>query len=143
MNTDDGRTEMPTNVEIPPLGESVTEAVLLRWIKNDGEAVKKDEPLAELETDKANVDLPSPGAGVLRHGKKAGDTVKVGETIAGIDENGTPTAASAAAKPAPVAAAPTANPPSAQPASVAPAAKPEDFSPAVRRLVEENRLDPS
>ena len=51
---------MPTNVEVPPLGESVTEAVLLRWIKNDGEAVKKDEPLAELETDKANVDLPSP-----------------------------------------------------------------------------------
>src|SRR3954469_14853043 len=101
MNTDDGRTEMPTNVEIPPLGESVTEAVLLRWIKNDGEAVKKDEPLAELETDKANVDLPSPGAGVLRHAKKAGDTVKVGEQIANIDENGV--ASSAAAK-APAAA---------------------------------------
>src|SRR5215207_6695723 len=97
---------MPTNVDVPPLGESVTEAVLLRWIKNDGEAVRKDEPLAELETDKANVDLPSPGAGVLRHAKKVGDTVKVGEPIASIDEAGTATATAAPAK-APAAAVET------------------------------------
>src|SRR3954463_16254021 len=117
-NIDHGRTEMPTNVEIPPLGESVTEAVLLRWIKNDGEAVKKDEPLAELETDKANVDLPSPGAGVLRHAKKAGDTVKVGETIAGIDENGTPSAPPTA-KSAPAAAGTAASKSAAATASAA------------------------
>ncbi len=48
---------MPTNVDVPPLGESVSEAVLLRWLKNDGEYVTTDEPVCELETDKANVDL--------------------------------------------------------------------------------------
>ena len=80
---------MPTNVIIPPLGESVSEAVLLRWLKNDGDPVAVGDPLAELETDKANVDLPSEGAGVLRRAKDAGETVQVGETIGRIDEGGT------------------------------------------------------
>ena len=53
---------MSTNVDIPPLGESVSEAVLLRWLRNDGDVVSEGDPLAELETDKANVDLPSPAA---------------------------------------------------------------------------------
>src|SRR5207248_11108788 len=79
---------MPTNVEIPALGESVQEAVLLKWHKNDGDAVTKDEPLCELETDKANVDVPSPAAGVLRRVKDEGATVHIGETIARIDEGG-------------------------------------------------------
>ena len=57
---------MSTNVEIPALGESVNEAILLRWLKNEGEAVKEGDLLAELETDKANVDLPAKTAGVLR-----------------------------------------------------------------------------
>ncbi len=54
---------MPTNVEIPSLGESVREAVLLKWHRSDGDVVAKDDPLCELETDKTNVDLPSPAAG--------------------------------------------------------------------------------
>src|SRR5947209_9256614 len=90
---------MPTNVDVPPLGESVTEAVLLRWLKNEGEQVAADEPVAELETDKANVDLPAPAAGVLRPAKKPGDTVRIGETIARIDE-----AVAGAKAPAPAAA---------------------------------------
>src|SRR6266545_2237854 len=57
---------MPTNVDIPALGESVQEATLIKWHKNDGDAVAVAEPLAELETDKANVDVPSPAAGVLK-----------------------------------------------------------------------------
>ena len=61
---------MPTNVQVPGLGESVTEAVLLKWHKADGDAVAQDEPLAELETDKANVDIPSPAAGVLKRTKR-------------------------------------------------------------------------
>ena len=77
---------MPTNVDIPPLGDSVSEAVLLRWLKNDGDYVKSEEPLCELETDKANVDLPAPAAGALRRAKNAGETVHIGETIARIDE---------------------------------------------------------
>ena len=140
---------MPTDIVVPPLGESVTEAVLLRWIKNDGDAVNRDEPLAELETDKANVDLPSAAAGVLRQSKKAGDTVKVGETIARIEE-GSGAAPGASAK----AAAPAAATVPASPAAAAiPAAgahppearasSKEDLRPSVRRLVEENKLDPA
>src|SRR5271154_3689069 len=92
---------MPTNVLIPSLGDSVSEAVLLRWLKNDGDYVKSDELLCELETDKANVDLPAPAAGVLRRAKSAGETVQVGETIARIDEAPVP-----AGKPAEPIAAP-------------------------------------
>ena len=87
---------MPTNVDVPNLGKSATEAVLIRWIKEDGEFVGKDEPVAELETDKANADLPAPAAGVLRHVKAAGDTVLVGETIGRVDD--APAGAAASAK---------------------------------------------
>jgi 2-oxoglutarate dehydrogenase E2 component (dihydrolipoamide succinyltransferase) len=138
---------MPTNVDVPPLGESVSEAVLIRWLKNEGDAVGVAEPLAELETDKANVDLPSPAAGVLRRAKEPGETVQVGETIARIDEGGhagatAKPAAPAKAAPAPAKAA-TAAPAAAAPAASKPAAKAEDLSPAVRRMVEENKLDPA
>jgi 2-oxoglutarate dehydrogenase E2 component (dihydrolipoamide succinyltransferase) len=150
---------MPTNVVVPSMGESVNEAVLLRWVKNDGDTVTVDEPIAELETDKANADLPAPAAGVLRTAKNPGDTVHVGETIARIDDGATkpattkaPVAASAGA-----AAAPTAQPPAAAPkaqgygdagaTTTAPAAvasyKPEDLSPSVRKIVAETGVDPS
>src|SRR5215211_2112580 len=79
---------MPTNVDVPPLGESVREAVLIKWHKNDGATVTDQEPVAELETDKANVDVPAPAAGVLRRVKNEGDTVAIGDTIARIDEGG-------------------------------------------------------
>src|SRR5918993_263536 len=79
---------MPTNVEVPALGESVREAVLIKWHKNDGDAVQANDPICELETDKANVDVPAPATGVLRRAKNEGDTVAVGETIARIDEAG-------------------------------------------------------
>src|SRR5689334_15632163 len=79
---------MPTNVDVPPLGESVREAVLIKWHKNDGDTVADQEPVAELETDKANVDVPAPIAGVLRRVKNEGDTVAIGDTIARIDESG-------------------------------------------------------
>jgi 2-oxoglutarate dehydrogenase E2 component (dihydrolipoamide succinyltransferase) len=131
---------MPTNIEVPSLGESITEAVLLRWLKNDGEYVATDEPLAELETDKANVDIPAKTAGVLRHTKKPGDTVKVGETIARIDEApaGAPKPAASAHKAAEAPAkATTAAPAKPQTQST------EDLRPSVRRLVEENKLDAS
>ena len=134
---------MPTNIEVPSLGESITEAVLLRWLKNDGDAVAADEPLVELETDKANVDLPAKVAGVLRHGNKPGETVRVGQTIGRLDEGGagaTPAAASAKAS----ASAPAV---SAQPAAASARPKAstdvEDLRPSVRRMVDENKLDPA
>lgn len=137
---------MPTNVDIPALGESVQEAVLLKWHKNDGDSVTKDEPLCELETDKANVDVPSPAAGVLRRVKDEGATVQIGETIARIDEggktasgNGSPQPSKAVTAEAPRISAAAAQP--AAPARPSQAAPVEDLSPAVRRLVDENKLD--
>lgn len=137
---------MPTQVQVPPLGESVTQAVLVSWHKNDGDTVAVDEPICELETDKANVDLPAKSAGVLRRLKNEGETVNVGEAVAEIDEAGVRTAAPAAT--APKDGLPTPAESSDAPKAVAvPAATAqaplEDLSPAVRRLVEENKLDPS
>lgn len=147
--------DMATNVPVPNLGDSVAEARLIKWHKSDGEAVKADEPLCELETDKANVDVPSPGAGVLKRTKSEGDTVKIGEVIATIDPAGK---ASAPAK------APEAKPAESKPASEklrsdpadAPAPQPvaaasattvaengQQFSPAVARMIAEHKLDPS
>jgi len=126
---------MPTNVDIPALGESVREAVLIKWHKTDGDSVSKDEPLCELETDKANVDVPSPAAGVFRKVKDEGQTVQIGETVARIDDAGSGgNGSTAAAKPAAAAAAV---------ASTGTAVKTESLSPSVRRLVEENKLDPA
>jgi 2-oxoglutarate dehydrogenase E2 component (dihydrolipoamide succinyltransferase) len=92
----DNETIMATNVDVPPLGESVREAVLIKWHKNDGDTVADQEPVAELETDKANVDVPAPRAGVLRRVKNEGDTVAIGDTIARIDDAGSGNAKPAA-----------------------------------------------
>ena len=182
-------TNMSTNVDIPPLGESVSEAVLLRWLKNDGDVVAEGDPLAELETDKANVDLPAPKPGVLHHVKEAGETVQIGETVARIDV----APAGAGAKPSAATARPEAGakpqaagdggqgkaggtgPAPLPPAQLqdkpakdtgtaafvpsggghavqasaggatgpAPAMRPDELSPAVRRMVEENKLNPA
>jgi 2-oxoglutarate dehydrogenase E2 component (dihydrolipoamide succinyltransferase) len=95
---------MATEALVPAMGESITEAVIVRWLKADGEAVAVDEPICELETDKANVDLPSPAAGTLRPLKAPGATVRVGELIARI-EDGQPAAKPAQPAPAPSPAA--------------------------------------
>ena len=127
---------MSTNVLIPSLGDSVSEAVLLRWLKNDGDYVKSDELLCELETDKANVDLPAPAAGVLRRAKSAGETVQVGETIARIDE--APVPAATPGEPKTVQSVET---PVEKTAGKTATAKADDIRPSVRRLAEESRVD--
>lgn len=129
---------MAIQVEVPSMGESVTQAILVKWHKQDGEQVKVDEPLCELETDKANVDVPAKGAGVLRRVKDEGETVRVGEIIARIDEAGTPKA--------PPAISPSKAPETAAVTGVGITASKEwadALSPAVRKLVEENTLDPT
>src|SRR5688500_17085406 len=129
---------MPTNVDIPALGESVTEATLVKWLKKDGERVEAAEPIAELETDKANVDLPAPVAGTLRRVKDEGETVHIGDTVARIDEG-----ASAGATTPPSTAKPPASPGAAATSKPqAPAKSEQPLSPAVRRMVEENKLKP-
>src|SRR6266702_1806180 len=91
---------MQVEVKVPQLSESVSEATLVAWRKKAGEAVKRDENLIDVETDKVVLELPSPVDGVLaKIVKKDGDSVTSGEVIAVIDTEGKATAA-AAAKPA-------------------------------------------
>jgi 2-oxoglutarate dehydrogenase E2 component (dihydrolipoamide succinyltransferase) len=134
---------MAIQVEVPSLGESVTQAILIKWHKNDGDTVRLDEPVCELETDKANVDIPAPAAGVIRRIKGEGETVRVGEAIARIDPAGVGAAAAPAAPVKSAAAAAAAASSTAPAEPVTGAAKLEDLSPATRRIVEENKLDPS
>ena len=124
---------MPVDVVVPELGESVTEAILVEWLKKDGEAVEADEAIAVLETDKADVELPAPVAGVLQHLKAEGDTIAVGEAMGRVDEAGEAKAPKAGEK------APEPEPEKKEEAESAGDA----LSPAVRRLVEENKLDAS
>ncbi len=77
---------MAFEVRIPTLGESVTEGVIVRWAKQDGERVERDEILLELETDKASMEIAAEQAGVLRIVKDAGATVTVGEVVARVEE---------------------------------------------------------
>src|SRR5947209_2747858 len=147
---------MATDVKVPALGESITEGTLAQWLKKPGEAVKADEPIASLETDKVTVEVPSPSAGVLTEQLVAeGDTVAVGALIARIDESAT--AAATPPTPAQAAASATTNPPGAGETPAprgeehAPVAEPHDehedtvttLSPAVRRAVLEYHVDPS
>ena len=138
---------MPTDVKVPALGESITEATLGQWLKAPGEAVAADEPIASLETDKVSVEVNAPVAGTLAEQLvKEGDTVAVGAIIARVTEG-----ASAAAAPAKEVADAATNP--AGPAETplprenehAPAEEHADLtlSPAVRRAVLEHHVDPS
>ena len=78
---------MPNQILVPSLGESVTEATVSKWLKQVGEEVDSDEPLVELETDKVNVEVPSPMAGTLSSIKvKEGDTVEVGALLGEVNE---------------------------------------------------------
>lgn len=128
---------MSTEVKVPTLGESISEATLGQWLKQPGEAVAADEPIASLETDKVAVEVAAPVAGVMgAHAVKEGDTVNVGAVIGSIEEG---SGAPAAAKPA--AAAPT--PAATAPEPSAEAVADLTLSPAVRRLVLELGIDPS
>ena len=153
------------DIEIPALGESVTEATLLKWLKQPGEAVAADEAVCELETDKANVDVPSPAAGVMgRQAAKEGDVVEIGKSIGAINTEATAGAAAEtpaaevepkdASTPAEMAdarsdgGAAAASGQAAHKAatgngSSAGRAVLEDLSPAVRRIVAERNLDPT
>jgi 2-oxoglutarate dehydrogenase E2 component (dihydrolipoamide succinyltransferase) len=99
---------MSLSLKVPVLGESVREATLGTWKHAEGDHVEADEPLVEVESEKATLEVPSPGAGVLRKIlRKAGDTVAVGEVIAEIDQVAGGATASAAPAPAAAPAAPT------------------------------------
>jgi len=129
---------MAVEVKVPVLGESITEATLGEWLKKPGEAVKADEPIASLETDKVSVEVPSPVAGVMGAQLVAvGDTVEVGAVIAQVEEGG------AAAAPSPAPAAAPAPAPAAAPAPAGESVDAAALSPSVRRAVLEHHVDPS
>ena len=137
---------MSVQIMVPALGESVSEATVLKWFKNVGEAVEVDEPLVELETDKVTVEVPAPAAGVLMAiDATGGAEVAVGAILGSLEEGGTASAAPAAPAESRAGAAPTAEPaPAPQPKSeLAPAASDAKLSPAVRKLVDDNNLDGS
>jgi 2-oxoisovalerate dehydrogenase E2 component (dihydrolipoyl transacylase) len=136
---------------MPQLGESVTEGTVDRWLKKEGDFVKKDEPLVEVVTDKVNAEIPSPFEGkLIKISVAEGTTIAIGTEIAQIEVEGAGTMETAppqATAPA-AAAAPAAPPAATAPAASAPVAAASDgaargrFSPAVRRLAEENGIDP-
>src|SRR5450755_3473027 len=124
-----------TEIRVPALGESVTEATIGKWFKKPGDAVAVDEPLVELETDKVTIEVPAPAAGVLSEiAAKDGETVAVGALLGQINQGaGAPAAKAAAVAPpaeAKAAPKPAAAPP--QPPKVAAADAP--LAPSVRRL---------
>ncbi|MDO9061452.1 MAG: biotin/lipoyl-containing protein, partial [Bradyrhizobium sp.] len=131
-----------TEIRVPTLGESVTEATLGRWFKKAGDAVAVDEPLVELETDKVTIEVPAPSAGTLGDIiAKDGETVAVGALLGQINDGAVaaakpaaaPAKAAAPAAPAPAAAAPAAAPKA--PASDAP------LAPSVRKISAESGVD--
>jgi 2-oxoglutarate dehydrogenase E2 component (dihydrolipoamide succinyltransferase) len=123
---------MSKDIKVPTLGESVVEATIGKWFKNEGDFVKADEPLVELETDKVTVEVPAPASGKLEKiVAAAGTTVTIGALLGTIAEG--------------AAGAVSAAPPKAAPSPVPPPAKPAEqtLSPAVRKAVVENKITPA
>jgi 2-oxoglutarate dehydrogenase E2 component (dihydrolipoamide succinyltransferase) len=118
-----------TAIKVPPLGESIVEATISRWLKKEGERVAPGEMIVELETDKITVEVPAMSGGVLtKHAHAEGDVVKVDDVLAELDESGTAAAPAAAPAPAP---------------APAPATKPSEVraSPAAQRVAAETGVD--
>ncbi len=129
---------MTVEVKVPVLGESVSEASIGQWLKQPDEAVAVDEPIASLETDKVAIEVMAPVAGVMgAHLVKEGDTVNVGALITTIEAGSGAVAAVSAPAPAPAAK------PAAAPAPEPASGDPVTLSPAVRRAVLENGIDPA
>ncbi|NOK09577.1 biotin/lipoyl-containing protein, partial [Corallococcus exercitus] len=130
---------MAVELKVPPLGESITEAVVGKWNKKQGESVSADEPLVVLETDKVTIDVPSPAAGSIASiAFKEGDKVRVGDVLGTIEAGAGAAAASpaaAAATPAPAQAAAPVTSAAAQAQSDA------RITPTAKKMAEENRVD--
>lgn len=140
---------MASEIRVPTLGESVTEATIAQWYKKPGEAVSMDEPLCELETDKVTIEVPAQSAGVLEEILfEEGATVEVGALLGSIDADATVSGEASSgttATPEPAApaepVAPAATPPSAAPSAAA--TQSDALAPSVRRLVSEHGLSPA
>lgn len=127
----DGPAAMTVNIVVPNFGESISEGTVAQWLKQEGEAVQKDDILLEVESEKATQGIPSPAAGVLHIQAKPGDRVAVGGVLGSVDEKASPVQA---------------RPESPKPKPVTPPAPPEKetkLSPAARRAAAEEKVDAS
>jgi 2-oxoglutarate dehydrogenase E2 component (dihydrolipoamide succinyltransferase) len=144
---------MSTEIRVPQLPESVADATLVAWHKQPGDSIRRDENLADLETDKVVLEVPAPANGVVREIRVPSGTVVTSGQVLAVIEEGAPGKAAEAQSPAAPRAAAAAAAPSPPPASGAPRAaelasgngarESGKLSPSVRRLVEENHLDPT
>nr|WP_295235204.1 2-oxoglutarate dehydrogenase complex dihydrolipoyllysine-residue succinyltransferase [uncultured Brevundimonas sp.] len=126
------------DITVPVMGESVAEGSMGKWVRKNGDTVKKDELLVEIETDKVAVEVSAPADGVLTIAADEGATVTPGQKIGSISGSGSSSGAASAPPAAPAPAAAPANTGSAQVS----AARNQTLSPAVQRVVGENNLDP-
>jgi 2-oxoglutarate dehydrogenase E2 component (dihydrolipoamide succinyltransferase) len=132
---------MTLEVKVPVLPESVSDATIASWHKKPGDAVKRDENLVDLETDKVVLEVPAPADGVLKEIKQQqGATVTSQQLLAIIEEGAAAAAAPAAAAPAPAASAPA---PATAPSPAAASPQPSALSPAGQRVATENKIDPA
>lgn len=137
---------MAHEIVVPSMGESVVSGVVAAWLKQDGESVARDEPVADLETDKVTMPLTAPAAGVLRHVAKVGDTVPVGAVVGRVESSATAAPASPTQAPAaPASAKPAAPPPAGAPAPQGAAPKSDGESvratPLARKLAAEHGVN--
>ena len=133
---------MATEIRVPTLGESVTEATIAQWFKKPGEAVAVDEPLVELETDKVTIEVPAPAAGTIESILVAeGETVEVGALLGTLAEGAGASAAPAASAPALAASAPA--PASEAPASAAKAGSDMPPAPSAQKMMAEKGVSAS
>jgi 2-oxoglutarate dehydrogenase E2 component (dihydrolipoamide succinyltransferase) len=143
---------MATEIRVPALGESVTEATIAQWFKSEGEAVSEDEPLVELETEKVTLEVPAPASGVLSSiSVKTGETVNVGALLGAIEageakakaKDKDKKAEAKSPKEAPQAKAEPQAETKTESAPQKEQGQTQSLSPAVRKLVEENDLEPA
>lgn len=131
---------MTLEIRVPGLGESVTEATVAKWLKKPGDAVRADEPLVELETDKVTVEVPAPAAGVLAAIQvEAGATIAVGGVLGTLNEGAAVAAAAAPPKPQPLPQAAPKPAPAPAPQPPRPVA-PAPVAPSARKMAEEANI---
>ncbi|HVS37697.1 MAG TPA: 2-oxoglutarate dehydrogenase complex dihydrolipoyllysine-residue succinyltransferase [Gemmataceae bacterium] len=127
---------MAVDIKVPSVGEAITEGVLSRWLKADGDAVREGDPVLELETDKASQEVSSPASGVLKIGVKEGQKIAIGAVVGRVEEGpGAPAQPREAAKPAAVED-------KAIPVTTAAAAVEPLLSPAARQMAADAGVDP-
>lgn len=137
------------DIKVPTVGESISEVTLLKWVKNDGDYVERDEVIAELESEKATFEVNAEKAGVLKRAAQEGDTLNIGDVLASIDEAAPKPEGAAASNGAPAPArkeetkaAPVAE---AKPASTAPVtAVSNDIkaTPVAAAIIADKKVDP-